>query len=251
MRWPSAVLTPPGPRMARFSFFMWWLLFAVTVVALIGGVWRGVEQVTRPTGWDRVGLVLDSTDECFKVTPKTHQAKAVWPDGIDEIYGGCIVAVAGTPVSKATPAEDVAKLLYGKVGTAVEVRFLTDKGAPVDAAFLRIERGTLYDVALIILDTLVATLYAVVALLLWRRRNADPVSRRISFAFLLLAHIMNGPAAFWLSIHTPLNAIFALAGLLVMVVTVPAYPDGLYTPRATRWLRLAVPLSLLDRKSVV
>jgi hypothetical protein len=61
----------------------------------------------------------------------------------------------------------------------------------------------------------------------------------------MLAHLMNGPAAFWASIDMPLNAIFGLIGLLVLVVTVPAYPDGIYTPRATRWLRLAVPLSLL------
>lgn len=245
MRGPSAELKPPGPRRALVSAVLWWLLFATATVAILGGVWRGFERIEYPTGFELVGLTVDTTGDCLEVTPRTHSAKAAWPEGVDEIYGGCVVAVDGAPVARDAPRDSVAKLLEGPVGTSARVVLANGEGGTSQAKFRRVAPGGWYDFALLILDTLVAALYPAVAMLLWLRRPNDPVSRRISFAFLLFAHIMYGPEAFWLWVNLPIHAIFALIGLLILVVTIPAYPDGIYVPHALRWLRVLVPLSLI------
>jgi hypothetical protein len=245
VRGPSAELKPPGPRRALISAALWWLLFATTIVAILAGVWRGVERIEHPTGFELVGLTLDTTEDCVEVTPRTASAKSVWPEGVDEIYGGCIVEVGGVPVARSASRDSGAKLLEGPVGSRVMIGIASGEGTPTQVEFRRVAPGGWYDFALLILDTIVAGLYPAVALLLWLRRPNDPVSRRISFAFLLIAHISYGPTAFWMWANVPIHAIFALIGLLILVVTIPAYPDGIYVPRAMRWLRLLVPLSLV------
>jgi hypothetical protein len=243
--WPSAELKPPGPRRALISAVLWWLLFATAIVAILGGVWRSVERIQHPTGFDVVGLTVETADDCLKVTPRTHPAKAVWPAAIDETYGGCILAVNGAPVGRSPPRDVVAELLDGPAGSKVKIALAGGNGATAEAEFRRVAPGGWYDYALLVLDTLVASLYPAVALLLWLRRPNDPVSRRISFAFLLIANISYGSTAFWLWAGYPVYAIFGLIGLLVMVVTIPAYPDGIYFPRALRWVRVLVPLSIV------
>lgn len=91
-------------------------------------------------------------------------------------------------------------------------------------------------------DTLAAALYLVVALMLWRRRPFDPVSRRMSFAFLFMANVGTGASTFWG--ESGIHYLLAGIGVLQMIVTLPAYPNGVYVPRATRWLRVLVPVAV-------
>jgi hypothetical protein len=162
-QWPSAELKPPGPRQARISLILWWLLFALAVGAAVVGAWSSIRTFVQPGEFDPVAA---------------GSAAPGW-----------------------------------------------------------------FAVGLLVADTLAAALYLGVALLLWRRRPFDPVSRRMSFAFLFMAHVGTGAKTFWGD--SELHYLLAAVGVLLMIVTLPAYPNGVYVPRAARWLRAFVPVGVL------
>lgn len=244
-RWPSAELKAPGPGKGRITAVIWWLLFALALFAIGGGVWQTVDTFHKPSGFDLTGLVVESTDPCISVTPSTYTAKAAWPDGADSTLGACILSVDGR--AAADSRRDVVGVwLDGPVEAPATVVLADKDGQPVEAAqFIRKPVISLGAVVLLIVDTLAVGLYAAVAFLLWRKRGLDPVSRRISFAFLLVTHLGFGPAAFWLSIEFPLHYMLGFVGVLVVIVTLPAYPNGIYVPRMARWLRVLVPLGTI------
>jgi hypothetical protein len=223
---------------------VWWVLFAIAVAAILGGIWRSIEGFRHPTGFDRVGLTVESTDPCISVSPSSHLARVAWPDAVDSDVGGCIVAVDGKAVGSSVSRETIGSLLDGPVDSRVKVT-LEGRGARGDADFLRVPAVGWVPIGLLILDTLAASLYAVVALLLWRRRPLDPISRRVSFAFLLIGHLSKNAITFWIWREIPLHYILGLSGVLVVIVMLPAYPNGVYVPRAARWLRVAVPVATL------
>ena len=238
-RWPSAELKAPAPGKGRIREALWWVLLAVAVVAIGGGVWRSTDKYRHPTAFDRLGLAVTASHACVRVTPKSHLARATWPSTIDDIRGGCIVAVGETEIDLLTPQLSVAKLLDA-ADSPVSLVLLQERGPAAQATFRRVATGGWYDVALLILDTAVAILYVAAAVLLRRRRPQDPVARRMSLAFLMIAHVSNGPMAFWAFTGLPFE-LLGLIGFLLMTVTLPAYPNGVYLPRATRWLRVGVP----------
>lgn len=234
-QWPSAELKPPGRRVARITGILWWLLFALGIVAVLGGIATSIEQVLDPSGFNRTGLAVNPTDECIQVIPWNRTAHESWPEGVNSIDGGCVVGVGAAPVAASSSRETVAALLDGPIGTKVKVALVGDDGEIAEAEFPRVAPGW-YDLALLAFDTLVAALYPLVALLLWLRRRNDPVSRRISFAFLLVGHLGRGAMAFWSG--TGAYFLLAAVGALVAVVTLPAYPNGIYVPRVARWLQV-------------
>lgn len=239
-QWPSAELKAPAPGKGRVGDAAWWLLLAIATVAILGGVWRSTDQYLHPTGFDTIGLSLTNRRECVRVTPSGHFARAAWPSSIDDIRGGCIVRVGATDVGLTTPRGLVSRLLNGAAGTEVEVVLLQETGAPATVKFRRVTKGGWFDLALLLIDTFVAVLYVGAALLLRLRRPKDPVARRMSLAFLMIAHLCNGPVAFWTVTGLPFE-LLGLAGFLLMTVTLPAYPNGVYLPRASRWVRVVVP----------
>ena len=240
---PSAELKPPAPGRGRIADAAWWLLFAMAVTAILGGAWRSVEQLRHPTGLDRTGLMVQSARECVRLAPRTHLARALWPATINDVQGGCVVAVDGTDVPLAASPATVAKLLDGPADTFAAVTLVHESGAIAHAQFRRVAVGGWYDAGLLLLDLLVAALYAAAALLLRLRRRSDPVARRMSLAFVMIVHICNGPIAFWEWAQWSISYLLALAGFLLITVTLPAYPDGAYVPRATRWIRVVVPVA--------
>ena len=240
-RWPSAELKAPAPGKGRFADAIWWLLLALALTAVLGGVWRGIEHYRHPTGFDKTGLVTSLKTGCVRVIPKSQLARAAWPATIDDIHGGCIVEVDGARVALAADPRQAAQLLDGPPDSRVHV-LLWNRGAPItEAHFWREAVDGWYDLGVLMLDTLVAGLYAAAALLLRLRRPLDPVSRRMSLAFLLIVHVCNGPVLFWEWAQWSVSYMLALVGFLLMTVTLPAYPNGAYIPRAMRWVRVAVP----------
>lgn len=241
-RWPSAELKPPGPRSARITGILWWLLLALAVWAVAGGVWRSAEAILHPTGFDRVGFAVREADySCVMVTPASNLARTAWPDEIVPIIGGCVVQVDGKRVAPTASRDMIGSLLDGPVGSRVKLRLDNQFGEQVDAEFVRAAPARWVDVGVLAIDTLAAVLYLAVALLLWRRRQLDPVARRMSFAFLLIAHVGTGAMGFWGA--SQMHYVLAGIGVLLMIVTLPAYPNGVYVPRAARWLRVFVPFA--------
>ena len=240
---PSAELSLPTPRRARFSALFWWLLFALAVAAILGGLWRSLEQYRHPTGFDKTGLTVGAMPQCVRLVPRTHLARAAWPSTIDSVSGACVSAVGDTDVALDTDPRRVGELLDGPADSQVRVLLIHERGVITEARFWRVAVGGWYDLGLLLLDTLVAALYAAAALLLWRRRALDPVSRRMSTAFLLIVHIGNGPVLFWEWAQLSISYLLALAGFLLMTVTLPAYPNGVYVPRSARWLRILIPVA--------
>ena len=233
-QWPAAELAPPGPRAARATAILWWLLFALAVVAVIDGLWLRFDSFRHPSGFDRVGLQVTAIDPCVTVTASSHSASAAWPDGVDS-FGACVVGVDGAAVDRSASKEAIGALLDGPAGSRVSVALAASDGQG-EAQFVRARVGGWFQVCVMILDALAAALYPAVALLLWRRRSLDPVSRHISFAFLLVMHLGLGPRLFWG--EPALAYMVACVGLLIATVILPAYPDGVYVPRAARWLRI-------------
>ena len=240
---PSAELSLPGPGRARIASAFWWLLFVLAVAAIVGGVWRSVEQIRHPTGFDKTGLMVGSMPQCVRLIPRTHLARATWPSTLDSIEGACVIEVGGTEVELDTDRRRVGELLDGPADSQVRVLLIHERGVITEARFWRVAVGGWYDLGLLLLDSLVAALYAGAALLLWRRRALDPVSRRMSTAFLLIVHIGNGPVLFWEWAQLSVSYLLALAGFLLMTVTLPAYPNGVYVPRSARWLRILIPVA--------
>lgn len=246
MRWPSAELKAPAPGKGRVVAAMWWLLFALAVFAIGAGVWQSIETFRKPNGFDLAGLTVESTDGCIRVTPATYSAKAAWPDGADSTLGACIVAVNGAEAHSGVARATVESWLHGEPGERVTVALASDRELPGAAVeFPLMPTLSWGAVGMLIADTLAVALYAAVAFLLWRKRGLDPVSRRISFAFLLVAHLGVGPSAFWLGIDFPFHYMLGFVGVLVVIVTLPAYPNGVYVPRMARWLRVVVPLGTI------
>src|SRR5438270_3238602 len=178
-QWPSAELKPLSPRRARIMAVLWWLLFALAVVAILGGIWRSVEQNRHPDGFDRTGLQASTLGgDCVTVVPASHRAHVDWPDDIDSDLGGCIVSVDGQPVSLTTPREGLAKLLDGPPGTQVELTLKDDHGKLARARFHRSAMGDWFEITQFVAYTLVTILFAGVAFLLRRRQPNDRVSMR-------------------------------------------------------------------------
>jgi hypothetical protein len=241
-QWPSAELKLPSPGRRRIASVVWWLLLALTVVAIASGVWRSIETIRSPNGFDRAGFVVESTDPCISVTPSSQSALVAWPDAVDSTTGACIVEVNGRAIDRSVSRDTVGSWLDGPLDTWVKVVLADDRGGRASSEFVRKPVGGWGAVGLLIIDTLAVSLYAAVAFLLWRRRGLDPVSRRISFAFLLVAHLGSGTMAFWRWAEMPLHYILGMVGVLIVIVTLPAYPNGVYVPRIARWLRILVPL---------
>jgi hypothetical protein len=225
---------------------MWWVMFVLAVVAIGGGVWRGIEQHRNPTAFDMVGLSPSWLGECITVTPFTRAAKKTWPSYIDEDEGGCLTAVDGRSVSPAMGANQVGQLLAGAAGAAVTLNLAkTDGTRPVARSFVRTGVGW-YEACRLIAFTLVEILYAAVALLLQRRRPHDRIFMRMSFIFLLVLQAAEGPVLFWGWVLDPsVGLSLAFIGITLLMTTLPAFPTGAYVPRAARWLRLLVPATVI------
>jgi len=246
-QWPSAELKPPGPRRAQVMAVLWWLLFGVAALGVVGGIGRSVEEHLHPTGFERVGLTIDPTmSACFGVKPKTRVASAEWPENIDS-NGGCLVAADRTAITQSTPRDTVAQLLDGPQDSTVDIELTSGAGGPVIVATLR--RQPVWDwlgIGVLVFHAIVSALYLAVGFALRRRRSADPVSLRFSFVFVLMAQLNPAVENYWRSIgFSGTSPGAGIIAVLLLVTTFPAFPDGKYVPRSARWLRIGLPLGAI------
>jgi hypothetical protein len=224
---------------------LWWLLFGAAVLGVLGGVGRSVDEYLHPTGFERVGLTVDPTiPACFGVKPKSRVASAEWPESVDS-NGGCLIGADHTAVSQSTPRATVAELLDGPDDSIVEVALTNGSGAPAERASFR--RQPVWDwlgIGVLVFHSIVSVLYLAVGLALRRRRSTDPVSLRISFVFVLMAQLNPAVENYWRSVGASgTSAGAGIVGILLLVTTFPAFPDGVYVPHSARWLRIGLPLA--------
>lgn len=244
-------LAPPGPRAKWVYAVIWWMLFLAALVSTVGGVWRGVveHRVVNPA-FAQLGMEATGNEACYNI--KVHIPGRPGTDRIDPDAGGCLLAVGDAPVAQFATLEEVARRIEGPAGGMVTlvvegsdrapVRLTLERRRDLAAAVYPPRLGWLL-LAGLALHSLIGLLLAFAALLLRRKRPEDPVSLRLSLVFLALTYLLFGSNLFlqWLGVAW-LTPLMALLGMWQLIVVLPAFPDGRYVPRITRWLPLALPL---------
>ena len=247
-QWPSAELKPPKGWRGQFGAAFWWLLFGLAVLGILGGAARSVDEYVHPSGFERIGLTIEpNVGACFGVMPKSRAATAQWPESIDSTVGGCLIRVGDLVVNQATPRTTVADKLDGPENGAIEVELTDGAGGPaVAASFRRQPVGDWLEIVVLVVRSIVSVLFVAVAFALRRRRSADPISVRISFAFVLMAQMNPAVENYWRSVEASGTSYVAgIVGVLLLIAAFPAFPDGVYVPRWARWLRVALPLGAI------
>jgi hypothetical protein len=246
MKGPPTALKPPPPRLARLLGFAWWLMLALAVVGQVGGMWAAHEEAMRiEPAFASAGLhaELDEEGRGFTVAPAA--------EGVAVAPGSRIAAVDGAPVARDALPFEVAPRLAGPDGTPVRLRLEAPDGGRSEVALVRsaqnreasgLSAAQSYTIGLFAAFALLALPYLAAAWLLRRRAFDNPVSVLLSFAFLGIAASVMGPQTFWERIGADVlnDLLFALWAAL-LVIALPAFPDGRFEPRWSRWLLVLAP----------
>ena len=98
---------------------------------------------------------------------------------------------------------------------------------------------------------LACTALLVCSLLLALRRPDDPVAMILAFSFLALASTVDPPLQYWLWTNQGVVLdIFGALAFYLLLVALSAFPDGIFVPRALRWLLLlGIPLAIFSSAS--
>ena len=250
---PPTQLKAPSPLVRRALAFLWFGLLAVGIVGQAGGLWRGHSYVTETLpAFAMVGLSVEQDvedDEEYiydAVSPASAETRRL---GIPA--AGWIYQVDGVDTTE-VETEKLAELLAGEIGTSVlvdieapdgtEKRYrLTRSQANRDEAYS--EDDQWLTLGSVILFALLAIPYAGAAALLWRRQPDRPVSIMLSFAFLAFAGWGFGPMLFWeWTGRLEVWAAITMLWICLLTAALPAFPDGRFQPRWTRWLLVVGPV---------
>ncbi|UZK68700.1 hypothetical protein OKW76_11680 [Sphingomonas sp. S1-29] len=242
------------PRVARrfrpLVSILWWAWLGVALTAMLGGSWLGwVNARDVAPAFSRAGLSFTQEDagvEVSAMTPEARRAGPTWP--------AIIVAIEG----KSMAGEDARRVARALDGPAGKVRLTVDDDvvAPMTIALERgaaVQRravGSESPFVLFLLETaigLVAVIaMTVCAVLLFRRRRDETVALLLSLAFLTATALISGSEV-WRALGLP-DPDFALAMIFLglMMVVIPAFPDGELQSRWGAWIAYAAaPLTLV------
>lgn len=231
-----------APRWRRRLAPFWLLLLALAVSGQAGGLWRGYEEIrTVAPAFASLGLEPQPEERGFSIVVA----------GRDDIAEGSrLVAIDGRPIDPAADTLEAARRLAGADPSGVSVVLRAPDGTERTLQLARsaenrrlaaLDEGATVAAGTLLLFFLLAFPFLAAAVLLWRRRD-DAVSALLSFAFLALAAAGFGPLAFWETLGL-LDLWSALTGLwlALLIVAFPAFPDGRFVPRWSRWMLVLGP----------
>jgi hypothetical protein len=165
-----------------------------------------------------------------------------------------VVAVDGTPVDKDIQVAEFADLLIQAPGPNVKVTLQQPGGQTVSTIRTRDEAliAGQWDRDLRIWARMSMALLACTALLacsvlLALRRPNDPVAMMLAFAFVIMVAAIDPPMQFWLWTNQDVVIdILSVFFFYLLLVSLAAFPDGVFAPRFLRWLiPLGIPLAVL------
>ena len=164
-----------------------------------------------------------------------------------------IVAINNHAIPQRAHAEDIANLLR-TAPPKLEIRLRDPNGRISDHALTRstehsveaLRRNPIslnVRMAVRFGTALLATLALIgSAVLLYRRRPEDPEAVLISFAFLLMASVIDPPILMWmgLGVSAVIDGVTGLWWTLIMIAFA-AFPSGRFVPTSLRWTIVAAP----------
>ncbi|MCH8615118.1 hypothetical protein LZ016_03220 [Sphingomonas sp. SM33] len=166
-----------------------------------------------------------------------------------------VVSIDGNPVPADLQVSQLAKRLDKAEGNPVKVVLRQPDGKLIELSQERhkvaISPADLNERNFRIWTRLATALFACVALLacgmlLALRRPNDPVAMLLAFAFIAMVAVGDPPMQFWLwtGKHYVID-IFGSVFFYLLLVGLAAFPDGVFVPRALRWLiPVGIPLAI-------
>jgi hypothetical protein len=245
-------LTMLAPSRLRWVRPLWFLALAFAVVLDIAGTVFAVREVTRIEP-QFARLSLSSEVELDgSVTVSTIEGLR----GVPAIVPlSRITAIDGKPVARGVPSWELASRLKAPDGRVVALAIAAPNGrvtthriaagdypAHVSQA-APFDRATRLSIRLVLSLLTCVTLIGC-AVLLFLRRPRDPVALLFSFAFLILAAVIDPPLRMWTAAGMgQVYDVYSTLGWALLVIGIAAFPDGKFTPPPVRWVLLAAPLA--------
>jgi hypothetical protein len=244
-------LTALAPGRLKWVRVLWFLALAFAVVLDIAGTVFAVREVNRIEP-QFARLTLSSEVEIDgSVTVSTIEGLA----GVPVVAPSSrITAIDGAAVPRETRSWELASRLRADDGQVVMLAIVAPDGQArtyrIAAADYRaglaqagpFDRGTRTTIRLVLSLLTCMTLIGC-AVLLFLRRPRDPVALLFSFAFLILAAVIDPPLRMWTAAGMGnFYDIYSTLGWALLVIGIAAFPDGKFTPPPVRWVLLAAPL---------
>ena len=239
---PTRLRTLPD-RWAKWLRPLWMICFGLAVLTVAVSTIYAVRAAywVQPVIYEH-GLDFDvTTDGELRVGTRAE------PGRIPAVpLTAKVVAIDGERVPSDLQIAQFAKRLDQAPGPQVRVRLQKPDGSTVELAQTRREIGASAaqqrDRNLRIWTRLVVALLACGALLacsllLALRRPHDPVAMLLAFAFVGMAATIDPPLQFWLWTDQDIVLdILGAAFFYLLQIALASFPDGVFVPRALRWL---------------
>jgi hypothetical protein len=248
---PPVRLRALPERWAKGLRFLWVLLFGLSVLTVIVSTLYAVRASYS------IQPIIAQFDLDFEVSGDGELTVGTWaPQGqAPEVpVTAKVVAVDGKPVDEDLQVAEFADLLTSAPGPNVKVTLRQPGGQTISLIKTRNDAliAGQWDRDLRIWARLSMALLACTALLscsvlLALRRPNDPVAMMLAFAFVLLVAAIDPPMQFWLWTNQDVMIdILSVFFFYLLLVSLAAFPDGVFAPRILRWLiPLAIPLAVL------
>jgi hypothetical protein len=248
---PPVRLRAIPDRWARWLRLLWVLLFGLSVLTVVVSTLYAVrasysiQPIVAQFGLD---FEISSDGE---LTVGTLAAQGQAPE---VPVTAKVIAVDGKPVAKDLQVAGFADLLTQAPGPNVKVTLQQPSGQTISLIKKRNDAliAGQWDRDLRIWARLMMALLACTALLacsvlLALRRPNDPVAMMLAFAFVLMTATIDPPMQFWLWTNQDVMIdILSVFFFYLLLVSLSAFPDGVFVPRFLRWLiPLGIPLAVL------
>lgn len=257
MAFAKALFQPPArlraipDRWARWLRFLWVLLFGLSVLTVVVSTLYAVRASYS------IQPIIAEFGLDFEVSGDGELTVGTWaPQGQrpEVPVTAKVVAVDGKPVKKDLQVAEFADLLTHAPGPNVKVTLQQPSGQTLSLIRTRDEAmiAGQWDRDLRIWARLSMALLACTALLacsvlLALRRPNDPVAMMLAFAFVLMVAAIDPAMQFWQwTSQDVMIDILSVFFFYLLLVSLAAFPDGVFAPRFLRWLiPVAIPLSVL------
>src|SRR5688572_16670444 len=244
MRWPEGLPELRGRWLAAYKL-LWWIMLAVSLLAVTAGQWQSLQQENRTT-LQFYGVGLQPTDDgelAFgPLSPAASEA------GVPA--SSVLLAIDGRPVPPLADRAEIGQALDGPAGQGVTLRLRAPDGTVAEARVVRgpahlaaadpgapvnFEQRSLIALGSRSLDALIVLAGAI---LLFRRRASDPVAALLSLGLLA---VPANDAAFLVAdpgLRTLLDNALDVIPMACILLGLATFPAGRFTPS---WTILVIP----------